>query len=989
MKQYLISGLLLIVPQVLSAATSASDLVYFNGNSAGDEAGYAVAGGGDVNGDGYDDILIGAPTANAVYLFYGGKGGTAYGELSTTDLADADATFLGIGVSDETGTSVALAGDVNNDGYDDILIGAPAADSTATDAGTVYLVPGDDTDVIGNIDLSNYDSTTITAIFGEEANDRFGAAIAAGEDFGGTDSTTGDGYDDFLVGAPLGSFRKTVQSGKAYFFKGGVSGSDAGTILTDANANTADIVFLGADPLDSTGSALAFLPSSAKTAILIGAPGTQAWYLYPEGAGHHGMGSYEASVDLSNTSPGVTGLATFSGDSDVLTTGDYDHSGFKDFVVASPRTAKGTAYLFNSTSQGYPNAAYDIISENDGEMTGQNTGDRFGSASASGDFNGDGYDDLLISAIRQDPSGSTNAGATYLFYGSADGLNFEAGISADNFDHKFTGVSADDEIGFSLASAGDINNDGYDEFLIGAPQAGDAGETYLGYVYVDQDGDGEAGDAGIASGDDCNDNDTTVTSKTTYYKDQDGDGKGNATKSVFLCSSSAPQTYVTTSNDDDDSSNPTADDDGDGTINSQDSDDDNDGIADSADADGDNDGVGATSDCDDRDPAISVDQTYYFDGDADGLGTTSSISLCTTTVPAGYADNSADTNDDDGDNDGVDSGADCNDDDNSLGSATTYYSDGDQDGLGNPAAPLVSCSATAPTGYVTNDDDLYPQDYDNDGATTEEDCNDTNADVTDKKYWPDDDGDGLGDPTADYFCNSFGSSGVVTNDDDTNDAIKNNGIEIDDDGVDNDGDAVIDEYNTIAENGIHPGYTDLVPDDTALFALNVLSFKGLKNGQVRVRYSDNSVYRYIVYSISANKRTTVQSSQGTATLLVLHPFGQKIAGLNAYSGSIDARKRVSKKKYPKTAFKQADLFNDGKAEVILTLKKKLQVKLVVVQISSQGKVTVKDRSVLTLRQVAQKKTTVTKNGKRIKLRNSKGKVLVTFRVTKKYRLVTV
>ncbi|MFX0113560.1 MAG: integrin alpha, partial [Candidatus Hodarchaeota archaeon] len=130
------------------------DLAYANasfiGEDASDEAGGSVAGAGDVNGDGFADILIGAPKhddegnrAGQTYLVLGRPDVTAWNGSDPLDLAYANASFIGEDEDDFSGQSVAGAGDVNSDGFADILIGASADEEGGSAAGQTYLVLGE------------------------------------------------------------------------------------------------------------------------------------------------------------------------------------------------------------------------------------------------------------------------------------------------------------------------------------------------------------------------------------------------------------------------------------------------------------------------------------------------------------------------------------------------------------------------------------------------------------------------------------------------------------------------------------------------------------------------------------------------------------------------------------------------------------------------------------------------------------------------------
>lgn len=169
--------------RLLAAADGA-----MTGESNHDQLGSAVAGGGDVNGDGLDDVLIGAPFNDAE----GDDAGAAYLALgpATTGMNQPDARLVGEEIGDRAGTSLAVVGDVDGDGYDDVVVGAPGSDEAGTDAGAAYLLFGP---LAGPIDLANADAR----LLGAAAFDNAGQSVAAAGD------VNGDLFLDVLVGAPF------------------------------------------------------------------------------------------------------------------------------------------------------------------------------------------------------------------------------------------------------------------------------------------------------------------------------------------------------------------------------------------------------------------------------------------------------------------------------------------------------------------------------------------------------------------------------------------------------------------------------------------------------------------------------------------------------------------------------------------------------------------------------------------------------------------
>jgi hypothetical protein len=172
-------------PSPVSGSLSDADAKY-PGPVSGDSAGWSVAGAGDINGDTYQDMIIGAPDydAGAAFVVFGGTSLT-----SLKSLADADVEYTGVYAEDAAGHSVASAGDVNDDGYDDVLVGANWNDDVGTNTGAVYLVLGGESP--SSVSLSVADAEYTGSGWYENA----GFSVA------GAGDVDGDGYDDVLVGA--------------------------------------------------------------------------------------------------------------------------------------------------------------------------------------------------------------------------------------------------------------------------------------------------------------------------------------------------------------------------------------------------------------------------------------------------------------------------------------------------------------------------------------------------------------------------------------------------------------------------------------------------------------------------------------------------------------------------------------------------------------------------------------------------------------------
>ncbi|MEC7948894.1 MAG: integrin alpha, partial [Myxococcota bacterium] len=209
--------------------------VKVTGESAGDQAGWSISPAGDTDGDGLADALVGAPYEHAGGVYRGGAYVIRGGSSGTFGLDEADAKRTGVTAGDQAGFAVGGGGDVNGDGYADVLVGAPEEDTGGSGAGAAYLLMGP---VSGEASLSTAHATFV----GEDNDDMAGSAVAFVGDM------DGDGSVDLAIGARLDD----------------VAGSDAGAVylVLSPSSGTLDLAdasakLLGSSSGDWVGSALA------------------------------------------------------------------------------------------------------------------------------------------------------------------------------------------------------------------------------------------------------------------------------------------------------------------------------------------------------------------------------------------------------------------------------------------------------------------------------------------------------------------------------------------------------------------------------------------------------------------------------------------------------------------------------------------------------------------------------------------------------------
>ena len=474
------------------------------GIDGSDGSGFSVSSAGDVNGDGYDDLIIGANGADPngaasgeTYVVYGGASAPGTAGLLALSALDGSNGFIlaGIDGSDGSGFSVSSAGDVNGDGYDDLIIGANKADPNGTDSGETYVVYGgvDAPGTDGVLALSLLDGMNGFTLNGIDAFDNAGMSISPAGD------VNGDGYDDLIIGAWLAD-PNGDSSGETYVVYGGASApGTAGELDLSSLDGTEGFSLSGIDPNDGSGfsvSSAGDVNGDGYDDLLIGAGfadpnGDSSGETYVVYGGARAPGT-DGVLALSTLDGGngfiLNGIdaSDYSGRA-VSSAGDVNGDGYDDLIIGAYRAdpngdSSGETYIVYGAAAA--TALMLDLSTLDGgngfAIAGSALGDRSGtSVSSAGDVNGDGYDDLIIGASEADPGGDMAAGETYVVYGGARApgtagvLELSMLSGAEGF--VLSGVDPGDRSGTSVSSAGDVNGDGYDDLIVGANDADPTG----------------------------------------------------------------------------------------------------------------------------------------------------------------------------------------------------------------------------------------------------------------------------------------------------------------------------------------------------------------------------------------------------------------------------------------------------------------------------------------------------------------------------------
>ncbi|MEQ1815724.1 MAG: hypothetical protein ABL861_04505, partial [Nitrosomonas sp.] len=512
-----------------------------DGEAVGNYSGFSVSNAGDVNGDGFDDLIVGSRGADPNGSYSGSSYvvfGKASGFSAAIDLFSLNGSngfrLDGAAEDDSFVFLVSNAGDINGDGFDDVFVGTPFADSNGERSGSSYVVFGKASGFDASMDLSSLNGSNGFRLDGEAAFDYSGRSFSAAGD------VNGDGFDDVIISRSTFYDGYSIPVTVGYVVLGKPSGFSPILSLSDLDGSNGfhlDVDSFYSNPSsfsgagDVNGDGFDDLIVGINFATYMGGhiSGIESYVVFGKASG------FDAALNLSNLdgSDGfsLTGARSglYDGSVSGSSAGDINGDGFDDLMVRVPSGGSphysGTSYVVFGKADGF-SADLNLRSLDgsngfrlDGEAADDYSGQSF---STAGDVNGDGFDDLIVGASHADPDGY-DSGSSYVVFGKASGFSAAMNLSSLNGSNGFRLDGAAYDFSGRSVSTGDVNGDGFDDLIVGAPYAdpngGASGSSYIIFGRSDF-GSGLPEILGT-SGDDT----LTGTSAAEHFKADDGNDK--------------------------------------------------------------------------------------------------------------------------------------------------------------------------------------------------------------------------------------------------------------------------------------------------------------------------------------------------------------------------------------------------------------------------------------------------------------------------------